>query len=297
MMKSLILRNPHVARCKTALLTAIPLALSGILLSSTANAQTEPDVETRDRPLWEAGVAGIGLSSPAYPGAADRSQRGLVIPWLIYRGPVFRVDGGTAGARVVKTEKVEFDIGFAGALGASSDDVELRKGMPDLGFLFEFGPRMRLNVARPSPNSVVRLDLPLRGVFEAEGGVNHRGFAFEPRIAYENREITPGWGLSASASVAIGDRKFNEYLYGVPTLFATPTRAGYTAKPGVITPRIQLTLSHKLTKDLRFFFFARSDFSGSGANRDSPLHVSNQGTSLGLGAVWTLGRSTQTQKD
>jgi outer membrane scaffolding protein for murein synthesis (MipA/OmpV family) len=276
---------------------ATSISFTCAALSSHASAQVEPNLESTDRPLWEAGLSGIGVSSPAYPGAADHTSRGLVLPWFIYRGPIFRADEDTLGARLLKTKTVQFDVGFAAALGASSDDVEVRKGMPDLGFQFEFGPRMRVNLMRPSPSSVVRLDLPLRGVFEAKGGIKHRGYAIEPRVAYENRDIGAGWGLGASASIVVGDRKFNEYLYGVPTAFATSTRRAYVAKSGVVTPRIQFTLSHKLTEDIRLFAFTRYDFAGSGANTDSPLHIKNSGASFGLGGVWTLGRSSQRASD
>jgi MipA family protein len=283
--------------CAGRFFTLIPAALALATVSTFASAQIEPNLESTGRPLWEAGISAIGLSSPAYPGAADRTSRGLALPWFIYRGPIFRADGDTVGARVLKTRTVEFDVGFAAALGASSEDVEVRKGMPDLGFQFEFGPRLRVNLARPTPSSVIRLDLPVRGVFEVEGGLNSRGLAFEPRLAYENRNIGGGWGLGASTSVVVGDRRFNEYLYGVPSNFATPTRPAYTAKAGLITPRAQFTLSHRLTDDVRLFAFTRYDFAGSGANRDSPLHLQSGGVSYGLGAVWTLGRSSQRATD
>lgn len=269
----------------------------GALLSAQVFAQTLPDTEGANRPLWEAGISGVGVSSPAYPGAEDRVSRGLALPWFVYRGPIFRADGDTVGARVVKTRTVEFDIGFAAALGASSDDVSVRQGMPDLGFQFEFGPRMRVNLARPTEDSIVRLDLPLRGVFEVDGGIRQRGVTFEPRLSYADRNIGGGWGVIASVGAVIGDRRVNEFLYGVPTEFATPTRAAYQAKSGMITPRVQFSVTHSLTEDLRFFLFTRYDFAGSGANRDSPLHVSDGGASYGLGAIWTLGRSARKAAD
>lgn len=275
-------------------LLRLPLALS-ITFSVTAFAQAEPDVESANRPVWEAGIAAFGGGSPAYPGAKERVSRAIALPWFVYRGDVFRADSGTFGARVAKLETVELDIGFAGALGASSDDVEVRKGMRDLGFQFEFGPRVRINMARPTENSVVRLELPLRAVFEAKDGIKHRGIAFEPRISYANREIGggwgPGWGLTGSASVMVGDKKVNGYLYGVEPIFTTPTRNAYSAKSGIITPRAQVALSYKINNDVRLFGFTRYDFAGSSANKDSPLHIKDGGASFGLGAVWTIGRS------
>ena len=280
---------------RNSLTTALLLAACGA--SPAVLAQAEPDVEGKNRPVWEAGLAAIGAGSPAYPGASERVSRAIALPWFVYRGEVFRADGGTFGARVVKSQAVELDIGFAGALGASSDDVEVRKGMPDLGFQFEFGPRARFALATPTPDSVVRLEVPLRAVLEFKNGVKQRGATFEPRLSYANRELGgafgPGWGLTASASVVIGDRKLNQYLYGVDAAFATPTRKAYSAKSGIVSPRLQIALSHKLNNDVRLFGFTRYDFSGSSANKDSPLHVKNGGASFGLGAVWTIGRSSE----
>jgi len=272
-------------------------AALGLTLFTFSHAQSEPDVEGVQKPLWEAGLAGFGLTGPAYPGANDDIGRGLVLPWFIYRGPVWRAAGGTVGARVAKNSFAEFDIGFSGALRASSDDVKVRSGMPELGFLLEFGPRAKLNLARPSPDSVMRLELPLRGVFEFNSGVHYRGLTFEPKLTYNKRDLGLGWGFSGSLGLIYGDQQFNQYLYGVPSEYATSSRSGYTAKAGLITPRAQLTLSHKLNSDVRMFAFSRTDFSGKGVNTDSPLHLKERGTALGLGVIWTLGRSSQLVND
>jgi len=266
-------------------------ATLGITSLTLAHAQSEPDVDGGQKPLWEAGVAGFGLTGPAYPGADDDVSRALVLPWLIYRGPIWRAADGTFGARVVNNPFAEFDVGLGGALRASSDDVKARDGMPDLGFLLEFGPRVKLNLMRPSNDSVVRMELPLRGVFEFNSGVHYRGLAFEPKFTYDTQNLGRGWGFSGSFGLIYGDQQFNQYLYGVPTEYATASRSAYTAKAGLITPRAQLTLSHKFNKDVRFFAFTRTDFAGKGVNSDSPLHLKDQGTSVGLGAIWTLGRS------
>ncbi len=272
-------------------------ALIGFSFFSASHAQTEPDVEGVQKPLWEAGVAGFGLTGPAYPGADDDVGRALVLPWFIYRGPVWRAAGGTLGARVSKNALAEFDIGFGGALRASSDDVKVRDGMPDLGFLLEFGPRVKLNLARPSQDSVVRLELPLRGVFEFNSGVHYRGLAFEPKLTYDKRDIGRGWGFSGSLGLIYGDQTFNQYLYGVPSQYATSSRSSYTAKAGLITPRTQLSLSHTLNEDVRMFAFSRTDFAGKGVNSSSPLHLQDRGTSVGVGLIWTLGRSSQLVND
>ncbi len=282
---------------QTLLPYQLSLAAAVFFIASKALAQDEPDVEGTNRPLWEAGVAGFALESPAYPGAADNVQKGLVLPWVVYRGPILRAGGGTFGARMVKTDNFEVDIGFAGSLSANSADVAVRSGMPDLGFLLEFGPRIKYTLARPSANSLVRLEAPLRGVFELQDGVHVQGMAFEPRITYDHRNLFAGVGVSSSFSLMYGDKKFNQYLYGVPAAYATAQRESYDAKAGLISPRFQLSLNHAITKDVRVFGLTRLDAAHLGVNSSSPLHVKNSGVTVGFGLVWTLGRSTRLESE
>ncbi|MFY8193096.1 MAG: MipA/OmpV family protein [Limnohabitans sp.] len=282
---------------KTTATFTLALAAAFAFMGNMAAAQDEPDVGAAKRPLWEAGVAGFALESPAYPGAADKVQRGLVLPYFVYRGPILRAGGGTFGARMAKTDDFEVDIGFAGSLSAMSDDITVRTGMPDLGFLLEFGPRVKYTLARPSANSLVRLEVPLRGVFEFQDGVGLQGWAFEPRITYDHRNLFAGVGVSSSFSLMYGDKKFNQYLYGVPAAYATAQRDAYDAKAGLISPRFQLSLNHAINKDVRVFGLTRLDAANLGVNSSSPLHVKNSGVTVGFGLVWTLGRSTRLESE
>jgi outer membrane protein len=127
------------------------------------------------------------LQHAAYPGADDRSNRGLVLPYLIYRGKVFRADQNGVGARLLNTDKLEFDVGFAGSLPAHSDDVDARRGMPDLGTLVEFGPRVKYKFADLGEQGRLRVELPLRAVIEARGGLRRQGWTMEPRLVWEKR--------------------------------------------------------------------------------------------------------------
>jgi MipA family protein len=261
-------------------------ALACVSALTPAAAQTAP----KPQPVWEWGATGFGQSAPAYPGAKGTNSSGLVLPWVIYRGDFWRADGSTVGARLLKTDDVEFDLGFAAALGASSKDVAARVGMPDLGFQFEFGPRVKLTVARPDPQSRIRLDLPVRAVMESKGGINQRGLSLEPRVMYERR-TEGGSVLDLSASTLLGSQKYGNFLYGVPTAFQTASRAAYTGKGGLITMRLQGTLLHSVTPSAKVFGYVRLDSLAGAANRASPLVERTSGASVGGGLIWTLGQS------
>ncbi len=244
-------------------------------------------------PLWELGAGGFAASTPAYPGSENRSSRALVIPYAIYRGEVFRADQSGIGMRVFSSDRVKLDVGLAGSLPASSDDVPARAGMPDLGTLLEFGPRLKVQLTKPTANSGLRLDIPLRAVIEARGGLRTQGATFEPRLVYELDGPRGAWGMDANVGVVLGNRKINQYFYEVQPQFATLERPAYEADSGLMLVRAGLSGSRMLNPDLRVFAFVRYETYANAANRDSPLMKRSNGTSAGFGFAWTIKRSAR----
>ena len=247
-------------------------------------------------PLWELGAIGALAVTPAYPGSEDRSRRALALPFLIYRGEVFRADQGGIGARLVKRERVEFDVGLAASLPANSEDVAVRAGMPNLGTLVEVGPRLKMTLAQLTPSSRVRLDLPLRAVLEARDGLRAQGFTYEPKLVYELRGPQGAWSFDANLGVVVGERKINRYFYEVRPAFATASRPAFEADPGLMLVRTGVSGSRMLNGDVRLFGFVRLESYAAAANRDSPLLKRDTGASAGFGFSWTLMRSTALAK-
>jgi outer membrane protein len=266
------------------------LAVLALPLAASAGAQ---DPDDRGLPLWELGVFGGAGSTPAYPGADKKSSRALALPFLIYRGKVLRSDQSGIGARLLRTDTAEFDVGFAVSLPARSEDVPARAGMPDLGSLVEFGPRVKFKLANPTPASRLRLDLPLRTVIEVKGGLRRRGWTFEPKLVYEMRGAQDRWNLDANVGVVVGDAAINRYFYEVAPQYATPERPVYHARSGLMLMRTGVSGSYKVHPDVRVFAFVRYDLYAGAANRDSPLFRQNTGTSAGIGLAWTFSRSAQ----
>ncbi|CAM8651590.1 OmpV Outer membrane protein V [Comamonadaceae bacterium] len=273
--------------------TPLRSALCAAALLATALGATSAHADTASEglPLWELGVFAGAVSTPAYPASVERSGLGLVLPVLVYRGEIFRAERGSVGARLVHTEDTEFDIGFAASLPASSNDIAARKGMPDLGTLVEFGPRLKTVLARPDSQSQVRLELPLRSVIEVQGGLRTQGFAAEPELIWETRAPGSAWRFSTSASLIFGDARLNRYFYGVPADLATAQRPAYDAQSGLIASRFSVSASRALGPDLRVFGFVRAENYAGNANTSSPLHLRSTGTSAGIGLNWTLRRS------
>jgi len=271
-------------------------ALVGALSTLTpALAQSEGEGEGR-KPLWEVGAVGVGVSQLAYPGADQQVRRGIVLPYVIYRGRVLRADRDTAGLRAIRTDDFELDVGFAGSFGASSDKIEARRGMPDLGTLVEFGPRLRWKLGDGPGGGRWRLDLPLRGVFDLNDDARHRGMAFEPQLVFERR-ARGGWRYSSSLGAIVADRRLGEHFYGVSSAEALPWRPAYPAKSGVVAWRLSVSATRALGRDWRVFGFARLDSVAGAANENSPLVRKTTGSTVGLGLTYTWMRSETRAND
>ncbi|RJG11661.1 MipA/OmpV family protein [Massilia cavernae] len=265
---------------------------AGALLSSCAAALAQTP-----KPLWELGVVGGGVSTPAYPGSADRSSRGLVLPYLVYRGKIFRSDESGIGARLFRSDVAEFDVGFAASLPARSDDVEARRGMPSLGTLVEFGPRLKWTLSRPTQGSRVRADLPLRTVIEGRGGLRNRGWTFAPRVIYEADDLGNGWSGSAHVGLVAANDKLNDYFYGVRPEFAAAARPAYDAKAGLVLARAGGSLERQINPGLRMFGYLWYENYALSANDASPLLKKDSGVSGGIGFIWTFARSARSAND
>jgi MipA family protein len=251
---------------------------------------------TPSLPLWEFGPSVIAVSQQAYPGSDTQVSRILPFPSFIYRGRYFRADRDSAGFRAVNTPNFEIDISAAGSFGAKSDDISARKGMPNIGILAEFGPRLKWNLGQDSGGGRWRADFPVRGVFDLNDSAGYRGIAFEPAIVY-SRRVNSDWSYSASAGAIFGDKKLTNTFYGVDQQFALPDRSAYQARSGLIATRLSATVSGRLSRDWRVFGFARLNSVSGAANDDSPLVKRATGASIGLGLSYTLSRSAQSATD
>ena len=250
-----------------------------------------------DLPLWEAGVLGTGVSQPAYPGAEERANLLLPLPFLIYRGKYLRADRGTVGLRAIKTPRTEVDVGFAGSLGSRAENIEARRGMDDLGLLLEFGPRLKINLGDVSDGvSDSRIQLAVRGVFDVNDHLSYHGLSFEPQWVREI-VVAGDWETSTSLGAVYGNQQLVDTFYRVTPAEATSTRPAYNAQSGLISMRASLFASRMIAHDARFFGYLRFDSLEGAANHGSPLVQRDNGWSAAIGLVWTLAHSERVAND
>ncbi len=251
---------------------------------------SEPAFEKEElKPLWEWGMATIGLWTPDYPGAEQGKARFLPVPWFYYRGPIFRADeGGGFRGRFLNKSHWELDLSLGAAFPADSEDNEARRGMENLDWIFEIGPKAVYFInPRGSENSFT-LHLPFRVVSSTDfGRLDVRGYLIEPSINYIDKVfIHPSLGVSYSTSATFATRSVNEYFYEVSPEEVLQDRPIYRAQGGYMGTHFSLGFFWQVARNWRFFAaWSGTSYEGV-ANVDSPLLKKKWTNAGAVGVLW-----------
>ncbi len=270
------------------------------VISTNIIAQQEIVLEDEMRPVWEVGVLAAVFNSSEYP-AADQNQINIIpAPYFIYRGETLRIgDGSIARAVAIDKSWYELDLSLAGSFNANSEDNEAREGMPDLDFIFELGPQLRVRLSKfefeQYGKGELFLNLQARAAFSTDfSGVEKRGYVFQPVFSYRQRGLlSEKTALFASLSPTWATEELHDYFYQVDSNVVTEQRQAYDARSGYLGTDLSVGLSFNATQNIRMFTFARISVHSGAANEDSPLFRNKQTYSYGLGMVWRLWKSQE----
>ena len=257
------------------------------------NAGNNTAGEDEGQPLWELGAGIAAAHIPAYPGASVDQTRAVPLPIVIYRGRFLRAgDGSLVSGQFVENERFELDISLSGSFNADSDDVDIRQGMPDLGFLFEIGPELEWHLTPESADRHWKLEFPVRAAFSVDdGSLESRGWVVSPELELELANVgRKGAELSLGISPVFAANRMMDYIYAVPDEFATAARPRFDADAGYLGTRLGVNWAHRT--DNRFVIVgARVTLLDGAENRRSPLLEDDVNISVFAAVAWSLVRS------
>ena len=257
-------------------------------LTPVENLNSKPD--SNGRPLWQFGIGGGAGAGPHYPASDQSSLKILAAPTFRYRGRIMRADDDGTRARIVRFENSEVDVSGAASFPVSSSDNNARRGMRQLDWIGEVGPRLvlkwRLENAGKIRGDLLRLTFPLRTVASSDGSyLAHRGFNFQPGLSWQRvlnapTAVSSEISVELDASMSFIDATLGNYFFGVSKADETPTRSAYEAAPGLlgVTSGLTLIVSPKdlINNGSAFFVGLRNTTTTWSANRASSLHRSDQ---------------------
>lgn len=222
--------------------------------------------------LLEMGLGFGAGHSPDYPGAGQSRFHFLPFPIFYFHGKIFRSDREDgARARVVNQPRFGIDVSGGGGFAIDSDDNTARRGMPDLEWLGEAGPRAYVRLY--DKNKILwRAYVAGRGALSTDfKKFTPRGFVIAPGMGFEHKHV---WRREfthyAKITSEFATKDYNTYFYSVDRLYATAERPEYNAVAGYLGTYLTNGLSYE-THDFLIATGLSLMFHGGSANRDSPL--------------------------
>ena len=265
----------------------------GLLAPSWAQAKTRP--WEADLPLYEVGVAGATFFLPDYPSSNQGRLRAIALPYVYYRGKVLRADdeGGIRG-KVMEKDRIEFDLSAAASFPANSDDNRARRGMPDLDWIGEVGPRMRIHLMEDE-NVRLEFNLPVRYVFSTDfGRLDDRGYSFQPQLNLKVDNVWgEDWNFSLSTSALFASDQLMDYFFEVPAQYSTVDRPEYQAQGGLMGLNVVAGVSREVIPDLTMFCGVKVDYYGVLVNRRSPLYMDPWNAAFAIGFGYKIHESEE----
>jgi len=262
----------------------LPLLLAG------ADAQADG---RKSEPVWEVGIAGIGFYGADYPASDESSLRGLPAPYAIYRGDFFRVGEDSIVSGVFfENALIEFDVSLDAAFDVDSDENEARRGMPDLGYLFQAGPQLTVKLGDYGGGEL-DLALPLRIAISTDfTSVRYQGLIFEPQLVYDRDGLFDlPLDLFASVGPTVTQERLQDFIYQVDPEFARPDRPAFDAKAGYLGSDLTIGLSYDISESVSTFVGGQFAYYGGSANSDSPLFNRAFNAGVAVGLSWSFYQS------
>jgi len=252
-----------------------------------------PVAARADQPLWELGAGAGTLHVPHYRGADQRHHWLLPIPYVVFRGEIFRSDREGTRAVLLDTERVDVDLSVDASPPLKSTDSRARAGMADLAATLEIGPKLNLLLGKGA-GWKLNLRVPVRAAFTLEPRAKAVGWTSTPELDLDVK--WRGWNLGLQGGPLAASRRFHDYFYSVTAADATTDRPAYRAPGGYAGWGLAASATRRVG-DWWLAGFWRVDRVNGAVFEPSPLVKQQQNITLGFALSYVFAVSSQRVPD
>lgn len=272
-------------RCTQYLTSLLILFISSIVLGQENTALLEPKIEL-----------GVGIAVQSlrdYRGSTEHQTNALPFPYVVYRGDYIELDRDSAKGKIFSSDRVELAISADASYTEDSKNNPLRVGMEPLDPTFEVGPSLEVNLTGDDLEHGWLARFAIRGAFAVDvPNISHVGVLANPKLTYKQPEFWNGANFKFDLGLIYGDSDYQQYLYGVPALDATPERAEFEASNGYSGAFVKVGLDRRID-NWWLKGYLRYDNLSKIENSDSPLFETDHYVSVGLAVAWLFWESAE----
>ncbi len=241
---------------------------------------------------WELGGGVAGFDVPLYVGSAQSKQYLLPVPYAKLTSRYLEVDDGIRGI-FFTSPYVRLDISADIGVPVSSDDSEVRRGMPNLDAVLQLGPSLKITFSgsRRGKNEL-RLELPVRTAIATDiKSTENIGWVFEPRFVYEQRRKNKqGLSYLAAFGLQYSTSDYHAYYYDVEPQFVTSERVFFESDKGYSGLLTDLSAAWRQGEIIYWVFLRYRNLNGA-VFENSPLVEQSDYLLAGAGVTWVFAQS------
>ncbi len=234
----------------------------------------------------EMGAGFGGQSLNHYRGSKEIETVVLPFPVAIYKGDFLKLDeeDGLRG-EFIANHKYEFNLSGDLELRSSTEDNELRQGMPELDTAMQLGPEFNLNLSGRDFKEGWALRIPIRLAFTVSSSPKHIGYTFNPKLTFKKPDLFYGWRFKSDIALLYATEKFHDYYYQIDTEYIRANRPEYDAKSGFSGAYLKAGIL-KRSSNWLYSVSLRYDYLGDTVFRHSPLVETDDYFSLSFGIAY-----------
>ncbi|MBP7582687.1 MAG: MipA/OmpV family protein [Spirochaetes bacterium] len=237
------------------------------------------------------GFGAVPLVINHYRGSDQFKPHIIPSPYISYRGDTIEAEQSWVRGKLYANDWFALKISMIVGLAVESEDNDARRGMDDLGYMFEAGPMLIVNLWRSADRRhLLTFEAPVRQVFATDFRDIDRVGIFS--VPYLNLTSAPGrwnfgWTTEFSAAVMFADRDYHSYFYTVSPAHALPGRPAYQARGGYSGIQLALILNRRVGS-IQLIPFIRYDYLRGVAFEDSPLVLTLHYFVFGMGTFYVF---------
>ncbi len=236
---------------------------------------------------WGLGLVSLRMNH--YRGSDQYKNYFIPLPYFCYKGDMLEAEPSFVRGTFYRGDLITLKLSIMVGLSVESKENRAREGMPDLGYMFETGPMLIVNLWRsPGRKHQLTLESPLRYVFATDftyvRPVGVFGVPFINFVSYP-QQATGGWQSELSAAAMYGNRSYHGYFYTVKEEYARPERPEYHARGGYSGLQLAWILNRRFGRILLIPFF-RYDYLRGAVFEMSPLVLTRHYFAFGLGSFY-----------
>lgn len=234
-----------------------------------------------------AGGGVFAASLPSYPGAKHKEEHILPFPYFYYRSDDLKVDREGLIGYLWNTDNVYLDYSMAAAIPVDSEEVAIRKGMPDIDWRFEAGPSINY-YWQGDPKAIKKTVVGAysRVVLSTDfSDISGKGLRSGIQFLHQQPAFNDNFIWQTKVDVRYTNSNLLNYVYGISEQYTNEQRVTFQAEQGYSGTRLSTGFVWQ-HKKLWLGAFVRADFLNGTEQLESALVQESTSYSAGIGLAW-----------